>query len=63
LLSAQPLPLPQLKIKDDEQRLRGLEGLLKFEYEHVRLEGCESHAKIAAQVAVIARRALAGMLS
>jgi thymidylate synthase len=52
LLSRDPLPLPQLTIKDEGQRLRGLEGLLKFEYEHVRLEGYESHAKIAAQVAV-----------
>jgi thymidylate synthase len=41
-----------LEVKDDEQRLRGLEGLLNFKYEHVSLVGYESHAKIAAQVAV-----------
>ncbi|MDX6290664.1 MAG: thymidylate synthase [Blastocatellia bacterium] len=52
LLSREPLPLPQLDIRDDEQRLKGLAGLLSMRYEHVSLVGYESHAKIAAPVAV-----------
>jgi thymidylate synthase len=52
LLSREPLPLPRLEIKDEENALRGLGGLLSFRYEHVNLIGYESHAKIAAQVAV-----------
>jgi thymidylate synthase len=52
LLSRDPLPLPQLKIKDEGQRLRGFEGLLNFKYGDVSLQGYESYAKIAAQVAV-----------
>src|SRR5437870_9569945 len=52
LLSREPLPLPRLKISDNDRRLRGLEGLLNFRYEHLGLIGYESHAKIAAPVAV-----------
>ena len=52
LLSREPLPLPQLEIKDEGDRLCGFEGLLNFRYEHLNLIGYESHAKIAAQVAV-----------
>ena len=52
LLSRAPLPLPQLKIKDQEYRLRGLNGLLNFRYEHLNLIRYESYAKIAAPVAV-----------
>lgn len=52
LLSREPLPLPRLDILDDEARLRGLAGLLSMRYEHVSLVGYESHAKIAAPVAV-----------
>jgi thymidylate synthase len=52
LLSREPLPLPKLEIKDEESRLRGLEGLLGFRYENLNLIGYESHAKIAAPVAV-----------
>jgi thymidylate synthase len=52
LLGRQPLPLPTLKIRDDERKLRGLEGLLDFRYDHLQLVGYESHAKIAAPVAV-----------
>lgn len=52
LLSREPLPLPQLDIRDDEQRLKGLAGLLSMRYEQVSLVGYESHAKIAAPVAV-----------
>src|ERR671917_118174 len=33
LLSREPLPLPQLEIRDEDGRLRGLEGLLAFRYE------------------------------
>ncbi len=51
LLSRQPLTLPQLKIVD-EQRLRGLEGLLAMGYENLSLVGYQSYGKIAAQVAV-----------
>ena len=52
LLSREPLPLPRLEILDDEKQLRGLEGLLNFRYQNLRLVGYESHSKIAAQVAV-----------
>ena len=52
LLSRAPLPLPRLEIKDDEQTLRGFAGLLRFEFQHLNLVGYESHAKIAAPVAV-----------
>jgi thymidylate synthase len=52
LLSRAPLPLPRLEIRDDEEQLRGLEGLLNFRYENLQLIGYESHAKIAAPVAV-----------
>ena len=49
LLSRAPLPLPRLDISEDQ---RGLEGLLNMRFEHLSLIGYESHAKIAAQVAV-----------
>jgi thymidylate synthase len=52
VLSREPLPLPTLQINDPDQKLRGLEGLLNFRYEHVALVGYQSHAKIAAPVAV-----------
>ena len=52
LLSRNPLPLPHLEIKDDENTLRGLDGLLNFKYDNLNLAGYESHAKIAAPVAV-----------
>ena len=52
LLARDPKPLPKLEIKDDENRLRGLNGLLNFGYQHLNLVGYESHAKIAAPVAV-----------
>jgi thymidylate synthase len=52
LLSREPLRLPKLKIKDEENRLRGLSGLLGVRYEHLNLIGYQSHAKIAAPVAV-----------
>jgi thymidylate synthase len=52
LLSREPFPLPRFEIKDEKKQLRGLEGLLNLRYEDVSLNGYESHAKIAAQVAV-----------
>jgi thymidylate synthase len=52
LLSREPLTLPKLEIKDEERRLGGLEGLLCMRYEYLNLIGYESHAKIAASVAV-----------
>ena len=52
LLSREPLPLPRFEIRDEENRLRGLEGLLAMRYEHLNLVGYQSHAKIAAPVAV-----------
>jgi len=52
LLSREPLPLPRFEIRDEENRLRGFEGLLNMRYEHLDLIGYESHAKIAAPVAV-----------
>jgi thymidylate synthase len=52
LLSREPLPLPELKINDPENKLRGLAGLLAVNYEHLRLIGYQSHGKIAAPVAV-----------
>ena len=52
LLAREPLPLPELKINDPENSLRGLEGLLAVKYEHLNLIGYKSHGKIAAPVAV-----------
>lgn len=53
LLSRAPLTLPTLEIKDDDELLlRGLDGLLRMRYENLNLIGYQSHAKIAAQVAV-----------
>jgi thymidylate synthase len=50
LLSREPFPLPELKIKANE--LRGLDGLLRIKYEDLELIGYKSHGKIAAPVAV-----------
>lgn len=52
LLSRTPKPLPRLAIHDEQGELRGLGGLLNFSYGHLDLVGYESHAKIAAPVAV-----------
>lgn len=52
LLSREPFPLPQLEIADPGKRLRGLEGLLSMRFEDLNLVGYNSHAKIAASVAV-----------
>jgi thymidylate synthase len=52
LLSREPLVLPRLEIMDEDERLRGLEGLLSLRYEHLNLVGYKSHGKIEAPVAV-----------
>jgi thymidylate synthase len=52
LLAREPKALPTLEIKDEGHGLIGLAGLLNFSWEHLSLVGYESHAKIAAPVAV-----------
>lgn len=52
ILSREPLSLPTLEITDEEDRFRGVEGLLNMRYENLRLAGYESYGKIAASVAV-----------
>jgi thymidylate synthase len=52
LLSREPLPLPRLEIKENQQRLRGLDALLAIRYEDLQLLGYKSHGKIVAAVAV-----------
>ncbi|HEY8226987.1 MAG TPA: thymidylate synthase [Pyrinomonadaceae bacterium] len=52
LLSRKPLPLPVLTIKEDKIDQSPLERLLTIKYEHLNLIGYQSHAKIAAPVAV-----------
>ena len=51
MLAREPLPLPTLEIVN-VNGLKGLEGLLDFKYENLRLENYQSHGKIAAPVAV-----------
>ncbi|MBX3244054.1 MAG: thymidylate synthase [Acidobacteria bacterium] len=51
ILSREPLPLPQLEFENADQ-LKGLEGLLSFKYENLKLNNYQSHGKIAAPVAV-----------
>jgi thymidylate synthase len=51
LLSREPLALPKLEFVNAEG-LKGLEGLMNFKYENLKLEGYQSHGKIAAPVAV-----------
>jgi thymidylate synthase len=51
LLSREPLPLPTLEFIAAGQ-LKGLEGLLNFKFENLKLEGYQSHGRIAAPVAV-----------
>ncbi len=52
LLAREPLPLPRLEIRDAGRTPRGLDGLLSMTYENLNLVGYQSHAKIAAPVAV-----------
>ena len=51
ILSREPLPLPQLEFENADQ-LKGLEGLLSFKYENLKLNNYQSYGKIAAPVAV-----------
>jgi thymidylate synthase len=51
LLAREPLPLPTLEFLN-AGGLKGLEGLLNFKYENLKLNNYESHGKIAAPVAV-----------
>ena len=51
LLSRKPLELPNLEFINAEG-LTGLDGLLNFKYENLKLETYRSHGKIAAPVAV-----------
>ncbi len=51
LLKREPLELPKLELVNAEN-LKGLEGLLNFKYENLKLENYHSHGKIAAPVAV-----------
>lgn len=52
LLSRKPLPLPKLEIVDDGKSLKGLDGLLAMTFDDLNLIGYQSHAKIAAAVAI-----------
>lgn len=51
LLKRDPLRLPKLEFVNAET-LQGLQGLLDFKYENLKLIGYQSHKKIAAPVAV-----------
>jgi len=51
LLSREPMALPELELVDAEG-LRGLEGLLNFKFENLKLQNYQSWGKIAAPVAV-----------
>ena len=52
LLSRTPLPLPRLEISYNDSQSSRLDRLLAIRYEHLNLVGYQSHAKIAAPVAV-----------
>lgn len=51
LLSRDPMPLPELYFNDAEE-LIGLDGLLNFKFENLKLDNYQSWGKIAAPVAV-----------
>ncbi|HEY5885333.1 MAG TPA: thymidylate synthase [Pyrinomonadaceae bacterium] len=51
LLSRKPFPLPRLEISEADS-FTGLDGLLAMRYEHLKLQGYQSHGKISAAVAV-----------
>jgi thymidylate synthase len=51
LLAREPLPLPTLEIVGAENK-KGLDGLLNFKFEDLKLENYRSHGKIAAPVAI-----------
>ena len=50
ILKREPLPLPKLEFQNAEN-LKGLDGLLNFKYENLKLEDYQSRGKIAAPVA------------
>jgi thymidylate synthase len=54
VLARDPLPLPRLEIVDPDGTLRdgGVEALLRFRWENLRLVGYESHGRVDAPVAV-----------
>jgi thymidylate synthase len=51
LLSREPLPLPTLELVNASE-LKGLDGLLNFKFENLKLDNYQSWGKIAAPVAV-----------
>ncbi|HQU92914.1 MAG TPA: thymidylate synthase [Pyrinomonadaceae bacterium] len=51
LLSREPLELPKLQLENADT-LKGLDGLLNFKFENLKLENYQSYGKIAAPVAV-----------
>jgi thymidylate synthase len=51
ILNREPMKLPKLEFVNTES-LKGLDGLLNFKYENLKLEGYKSWGKIAAPVAV-----------
>ena len=51
LLSREPMPLPKLEFVDADG-LKGLNGLLNFKFENLKLDNYQSWGKIAAPVAV-----------
>lgn len=51
LLSREPMPLPKLELVDADG-LNGLDGLLNFKFENLKLENYQSWGKIVAPVAV-----------
>jgi thymidylate synthase len=52
VLRRAPLPLPRLEIHTGDYPLRGLDGLLQFNFDNLRLIDYKSHGKIEAPVAV-----------
>ncbi len=52
LLAREPLELPRLEIIDEDEGLRGLQGLLAMHYENLNLINYKSRRKISAPVAV-----------
>jgi thymidylate synthase len=51
LLSREPIPLPNLEFVNADS-LKGVEGLLNFKFENLKLDNYQSYGKIAAPVAV-----------
>ena len=51
LLSREPMPLPKLEFVNADG-LKGLDGLLNFKFENLKLDNYQSWGKIAAPVAV-----------